>query len=249
MLGGASVGRGAPRVLMEAESRRLASVPGRLDTLIYSLHRGLQRVSRRLSLMSYRLVAQPVTHEPRVPSGRGGAIIVRQAVAGDPLLAQIDRPRKELDRRFESPGVCFVAQREQRLIGYLWILFGSYQEPEDRCVMVPAPSGQAAWDLDVYVDPAQRLSPTFVRLWDAAHAYLRERGVQWTLSRISAFNARSMASHARLGSIELGRLCFLRLFGLQIFLGSVRPYLAFSRASSSGPRIVACVPPSAARGV
>ncbi len=223
-------------------NRPLASAPGHLDNMIYALHRGLQSVSSRLSLMSYRLVAQPVIDEPRVPASRSGAIVVRRALADDPLLAQIERPRAELERRFESRGACFVAHKDQRLVGFLWVVMDRYQEPEDRSVMIPTPQGRAAWDLDVYVDPSERLGSTFARLWDAAHAFLREQGVAWTLSRISAFNSRSMASHARLGGVELGRLCYLRLFALQVFMGNVSPYLAFSLSDSPGPAIVVQAP-------
>ena len=41
--------------------------------------------------------------------------------------------------------------------------------------------------------------------WEAASALLHERGHRWTFSRISGFNAASLAAHRRLGATDLGR--------------------------------------------
>src|SRR3546814_2078183 len=54
-------------------------------------------------------------------------------------------------------------------------LFRSYQ---------PAPAGEASWDFDVYVVPAQRSGPAFGRLWDEANAFLRQQGVACSWSHL-----------------------------------------------------------------
>jgi hypothetical protein len=222
--------------------RQLAAELGWFDAALYATHGVLQRIDARLALTSYWLVAQPVPRHSLLPAGRGSSVTIRRAAPDDAMLAHIERPPAELARRFAAPGACLLAEKGGRVVGYLWLVFGTYCEPDDRCCFTPWPPGQAAWDLDIYVDPAERLGTTFVRLWDAGNALLRERGIHWTLSRIAGFNVRSRASHARFGSMRVGRLNFLRLFGLQLYLGSVWPYVAVSFRTSAGPQIRARVP-------
>jgi hypothetical protein len=96
-------------------------------------------------------------------------------------------------------------------------------------------AGRASWDFDVYLRPDQRLGPGFARLWDTANAYLRERGVRWSVSRISAFNPRSLAAHARLGTRRIGSAIFLCLGRLQVALSSIPPHIHFSHGPSRVP--------------
>ena len=71
---------------------------------------------------------------------------------------------------------------------------------------------------------------------------LREHGVEWTMSRISCYNPRSLASHARLGAVALGEGTFLCFGRVQIAMLSLPPYLFFSLRPGSMPRIVLQAP-------
>ncbi len=209
---------------------------GLTNALLYVINRLLQKFSSACSLDSYYLVAQPVSAKPLLAPHRGKAITVRLASPGDEALAFVQRPIDEIERRFAGPGVCFVAEREGQLVGFLWLILGSYQEPSDRCTFY-IDSRHAAWDLDVYVAPEFRLSPVFALLWTAANAWMRARDISWTLSRVSCFNERSLRSHGRLGLVKLGRLTIARFGPAQITLSSVKPYVSLSVRSGHGPTL------------
>jgi GNAT superfamily N-acetyltransferase len=151
------------------------------------------------------------------------------------------RSMQEIAARFASPGVCLVAEKQGRMVGYLWLLRGQYREPDDGCIFI-LNSAQIAWDLDIFVDPAFRLSPVFARLWEAANAWLRDNGVTWTLSRISCHNQRSLQSHARLGFIRVGRMMLVKLGPLQFTLATIVPYLHIKLCRENGPTFLLHAP-------
>ena len=91
-------------------------------------------------------------------------------------------------------------------------------------------AASAAWDFDVYVAPAYRLSRAFGRLWDAANEELRSEGVRWCHSRISAFNLSSIAVHEKLGARQVGWAGFLCLGGFQLMVSSLKPWVHVSRS-------------------
>ncbi len=168
----------------------------------------------------YVLTAQPV------PAGGGmamGRLEVREAKAGDPALAGLPVDDQVLAYRFGQGAVCLVALDEGKTVGSIWFCFGAYDEDMVRCRFLLLPAATTAWDFDVYVAPDHRLGRTFARMWAAANAYLRARGVQWSLSRVSAYNVASLQSHKRLGARAVGRATFLTLGPLQIMWSTARP--------------------------
>jgi hypothetical protein len=180
---------------------------------------------------SYLLVAQPVPSEPLLPAGRGRSIVVRQLDPQDPLLLALPLDATVLAYRARQGAVCFAAFKEEAIIGCLWLCLSSYEEDEVRCRYTPDPSGKAAWDFDVYLLPGHRSGLGFARLWDEANAFLRQRGIAFSWSRISAFNPVSLTSHARLGARVAGRATFLRLGSCQLMVASLPPrwHLSFRR--------------------
>lgn len=207
---------------------------GITNALLYTLHRLLKKISTTCSLDSYYLVAQPVSAKPLLPPHRGKDTTVRLIKPGDRSLELMQRPADEIERRFAGSGVCFVAESQEQLVGFLWLLLGAYQEPGDQCTFV-IDSPNAAWDLDVYVAPERRLSPIFAILWTAANAWMVTHGIAWTLSRVSCFNERSMRSHGRLGMVKLARLTIAQFGPVQITLTSIKPYINLSVRPQPGP--------------
>ncbi len=112
---------------------------------------------------------------------------------------------------------------------------GPYQEDEVRCRYVPLTEGRSSWDFDVYVDPQHRNRIVFLKLWDEANSFLAARDIRWSLSRISAFNKASIASHTRMGAKRIGTAVFLSIGSLQIFAATVPPYVGLSRRPDSFP--------------
>ncbi len=207
---------------------------GITNALLYVLHRLLKKISATCSLDSYHLVAQPVSSKPLLPPHRGKDTTVRMIKPGDRSLELMQRPADEIERRFAGPGVCFVAESQEKLVGFLWLLLGAYQEPGDHCTFI-IDSPNAAWDLDIYIAPERRLSPVFAILWTAANSWMDKHGIGWTLSRVSCFNERSMRSHGRLGMVKLGRLTIAQFGPVQITVTSIKPYINLSVRPQPGP--------------
>ncbi|MFO7188430.1 MAG: N-acetyltransferase [Pseudomonadota bacterium] len=202
--------------LSGAPGRRWRPIPGLPpgEALFYGTARLAQKLSaQRVRVVRYRLTAQPVAQAPLLPARAHSAVRVERLAPDHPLAAQLvaqsPRPAEVIRRRFAHGAHCYAAFKEERsLLGFLWLQYGAYDEDEVRCLFVPQPEGQAAWDFDVWVHPAHRASRVFVRLWDAAFADLRTRGVRWTMSRVNAYNPESLHSHRRLGAVILGTATF-----------------------------------------
>jgi hypothetical protein len=189
---------------------------------------GIDRTSTKLGfgprVFYYDLVVQPIASERLLPKGLGRSIAVRPIPKGDPALSSMPVPEKVLDWRFEQPTVCLGAFQEERLIAYVWLCLGAYEEDEVRCRFVPCPEDEAVWDFDVYVFPEYRFSPAFARLWD-------------TCSRISRFNPSSQRAHERMAARRVGRALYLKAKRVQWMLASVPPFLHLSLGDANRPRI------------
>lgn len=209
---------------------------GWFNTGLFALDRLLGIVSRgRLRLYRYYLIAQPVSKAALVPPGRGKKIEIRLVREDDEIIRQFPRPAAAIQSRFKQGAKCLVALKEGEFIGFLWLLMGNYQEDEVRARYVPLPSGESAWDFDVYVAPGFRLGLTFLRLWDHANHILCENNILWSCSRISAFNTGSLGAHARLGTLSLGSAVFFCAGRWQVTFSSISPYFHLSSHPGSFP--------------
>jgi hypothetical protein len=200
--------------------------------------------SGRSRIIKYHLVAQPTASISERHSGRPGSkrLKVEIATPDHPVVMQFPRPQAVIARRFASGARCFVATLGGEFAGFLWIQEGAYEEDEVRCVFVPEPAQTVAWDFDVYVQPRFRMGRAFSELWAGACRHLADRGVEWTVSRISAFNHRSLQVHDRLGARKVGSAFFLAIGGLQLSLFSTWPLVHFSASVRSRP-VVRVRPP------
>ncbi len=212
--------------------RRLGWVNAWLYSIAYALSRTF---GDRVRLTKYDFVAQPVVAFPRVVPRASDAIRIWRITPDDPIVEQFPRPADVIARRFAQGAVCFVARAQQQFAGYIWLQRTPYDEDEVRCLYIPLPKSTSAWDFDVYVAPAFRMGRCFLKLWDAANAHLLEQGVEWTLSRIDAFNVRSFKAHARLGVRKLGGGVFLSIGNAQLAILSLSPFLHLSLDARSRP--------------
>lgn len=216
---------------------RAAAELGWGNAILYGLDRLLAAVSKQhLRLFKYYFVAQPVAEKSFLPESRGKSVALRWITSHDPMLTA-PRPPHILRQRFEQGAICLVAEIGGRFSGFLWLHLGRYREDEVRSRYVPAPLGRAAWDFDVYVEPPQRIGFAFLRMWDEANKFLREHGVRWTLSRISAFNSGSMASHSRLGMKRLGSAVFFCAWSVELMLADFPPYVHVSWSDAGTPDV------------
>lgn len=231
-------GRGAARGLsVFGKAGAALRELGRLNGSLYLLDRALGHLGGGVRLYRYILFAQPVPAAPLLPVRRGRTIEVRPVAAGDPALAAMPLDGAVLRHRYGQGAVCFGAFRGAAMIGCQWLSLGPYDEDEVRSRFVPSPSRQASWDFDIYIQPEQRAGLAFARLWDTANAYLRERGVAWSFSRISAFNPASIASHGRLGARRIGSATYLRAGRWQLMVCGMSPYVHLSGGNGTVPQI------------
>lgn len=191
---------------------------------------------------AYYLIAQPVPRKRLLAESRGRSIEVRQVERGDPALAGLPLTPEILAFRFGQGAICLGAFKGSEIIGCLWLCFGPYAEDEVRCRFVPRPGDRTSWDFDVYVMPEHRLGPTFVKLWDKANLLLRERGIDWSLSRISLLNKNSLSAHFRLGGQPIGKVVFLRAGPAQVMIASLPPYLHVSASRRTMPTLILSPP-------
>lgn len=206
---------------------------GPISAPLYLLHLALSVPSGgRAKIERFILVAQPVHDAPLLPPGKVVNSTARQLDPGDPLLAQCPRPAEVIAERYAQGAICLAISKGDVLQAFIWLIQKHYDEDVARVRFVLPPSGNATWDFDVYVAPAYRLGYTFLKLWDAANAHLRGLGARWSLSRISAFNAGSLASHSRLGARQLGTATFFIAGPVQIMLSNLSPgfHISFGKS-------------------
>lgn len=205
--------------------------------LLYGIDEVLRRSGSRFRLFCYEIMVQPVSTEPLAPASLTRKVSVREIPQGDPLLDEMPPPKTVIDDRFDQNAVCLAAFKADSILGYQWVCFGPYDEDEVRCTFVPDPSDTTVFDFDFYVYPAHRFGIGFVALWDGTNAYLRERGIEFSCSRVSYFNTASRKSHDHLKWKRVGLTTFLRGRSWQLMIGTVAPYLHISFGETARPRV------------
>jgi hypothetical protein len=230
---------------MRDSGSRTSSIIARLGWwtgTLYVVALTLRRFCPFFSIEKYYVVAQPVPARELLPESRGKGIFIRPIDHDHPLISQLPRPREEMARRFAGGAVCFLAMRENRIIGHLWVTRSPYRESVHGAEFVPQPPGRTAWDFDMWIDPAERLGLAFARLWDRCNSYLREQGVRWTCSRVSAFNSESLQAHARLGMRVMHSLLYFGAGQVELLIADVAPFVALSFSPHTFPAIEVTAP-------
>lgn len=201
----------------------------RVDSICFAAARVLPYVSfGKGRVVRYRLYAMAVSSWPVPRSRKRPGIVCRRMEANSPELDEFPRPASVCDRRFRDGAVCYAAFMHERPAGFIWFVPGLYEEDECYCQFLPLPRERAAWDFDVYVFPEFRHTRAFVALWNAAAEHMRRNGIDWTMSRISAFNPGSISAHRRLGAREVGSASFILIGRVQLMVTNLRPRLRLS---------------------
>lgn len=227
-----------PTQSMLSRVRAKVRLLGWSDTLCFITDAMLRRVSLgSIKLVKYYFVAQPVAVVAAKPARPAGATRVYVAACVDEVIEQAGRPPQTLRSRFDQRSRCVVAERGGQLAGFIWLCPESYREDEVRCVYRWSPAAQVVWDYDVFIAPPFRMGRLFSRLWEHAHTLLATENVRWTLSRIDAFNAGSLAAHRKLGALDVARGWFVLIGSAQITVSSARPHWHFSLRDADAPQL------------
>lgn len=205
---------------------------------LYILDQGLRRLSPQLGLFLYELMVQPITDRRLLPAGLSKNLTFRQIRRGDPEIQLMPARPDVKEIRFEQGAMCLGAYQRDTLIGYIWLSFGDYREDEVRCTYVLPADHPAVFDFDLYVMPEKRMGIGFLGVWHGANQHLQDRGIRYTFSRVTRFNTASRRSHARLGARRVGVAVFLKLWGLQLMVSAIRPYIHVSVRGRKAPRLI-----------
>jgi hypothetical protein len=193
---------GAGNACLYASSRLLAALSG-----------------DRVRIIKYYFAAQPV--KSALGGSTSGSFSLQWIARDSPLFSQVERPQRVIAARFAQGARCPAATvNGTELAGFLWFVIGPYDEDEVRARFIPAPAGEAAWDFDVTVMPRFRMGRLFSYLWLRASDELASQGVTHSVSRISAFNPVSIASHRRLGARIVGAATFVCIGRWQVMRAS-----------------------------
>lgn len=203
--------------------------------LLYGVDRVCERLRLPVRIFRYAIVAQPVPGRALLPPRRGRKITVTTINPLDPALKALELTNDVLAFRNAQQPTVFVAHQDGDLIGCLWLNFSKFDEDEVRCRYVPRPTDRTCWDYGVYLHPDHRSGFGFARLWDEANAFLRARGVRWSLSRISTFNVASMTSHRSLGAVTIGYVVFITIGRLQLMFSGLVPRVHLSLGPTRTP--------------
>lgn len=209
-----------------------------IDEVLYAVNRLMRYASGdRWRIVKYFLVAQPIPPDAGAPSRSPETIRVSLAGPQHPMVGVFPRPPEVIQQRFAHGATCLVAVAKDRFMGFLWLAWKEYHEDEIRCVYRFTDPSRSVWDFDVHVEPQYRMGRTFMRLWQAANRHLAQHSVEWSFSRISAFNRGSLAAHARLGARKLHSALFFCFGDVQLSFFTLQPFFHFSTSSQSTPVI------------
>lgn len=181
--------------------------------------RVLQRLTQRAAVRLYDLMEQPVDSSSPLPAAHAQHVRWQRLGPGSPELELMPVPASVRQARLAQGAHGLAVYLRDKYVGYAWLAFDHHDEDEVRCRFGLEQPQRSAFDFDVYVFPQYRLGRAFAAVWHAVNAYLRERGVERTCSRISRFNVASQRAHAQLGARRVGSALFLQFGALQLAFG------------------------------
>jgi len=199
---------------------------------LYVLDRVLRGISPRLGIYVYEFMVQPIPDKPLLPGNLLRGLLFREIRQGDPEIALMPARPEIKDSRFAQGAICLGTFSKDKLIGYIWLCFGSYEEDEVRCTYRMVNRDESVFDFDLFVFPEYRMGVGFTAVWHGANEYLRKRGIRYSFSRLTRFNLASRRSHRHLGWKRVASAIFLKIFGAELMVATIFPYLSFS----FGPR-------------
>lgn len=184
------------------------------------------RVASALPLLHYhryRFLAVPVSGMPAMPRGYA----VRPMGAVD-LSGRIDADDEVIAYRLQQGMTPLAAGREGTLVGVTWVTEKSFLEDEVRAHYKLPPD--AAWDTGLWIEEEHRMSRAFAALWAGTASWLRERALEWSISRVADYNLASIRPHYGMGAVDLGTATFTGLGPLQ-FASRGSPYVSLRAPS------------------
>lgn len=205
--------------------------------LLYAADQVLRRLSPKVGLYAYELMVQPIGGKALLPVNLAKNLRFTEIGRGDPAIELMPARADIKAARFDQGAICLGVYRKDKLIGFSWFCFNTYEEDEVRCTYELAVADQSVFDFDFYVFPEHRMGIGFLAVWHGANEYLRARGIRYTFSRLTSFNVASRRAHAHLGWKCVGRALFLQAWRVELMLATVAPFTFLSWSGEQRPRL------------
>ena len=195
---------------------------GLTNATIYWLDRSLGKLTAgKLRVIKYYFLVQPLSSE--IFSTRGGSYSFSLATPSDYSTIEFPRPSHIIDERVRNGYQCIIARKNDKLVAFLWYNARFYLEDEVRCKYLLGCPDNSVWDFDVYIDPKYRLGRLFSQLWAFTSEHLQNNGIDWSFSRVHAYNHSSLGAHSKLGAETIGWASFLVVGPLQLSISTHKP--------------------------
>jgi hypothetical protein len=190
---------------------------------------GVAKLLAKAEIIAYRrykLVGIPLDAMPKMPKGFETRLLTPQQLANE----QIDVGEETQAARFAAGLKCLGTYNAKGvLVATSWVTDQDYEEDE-AFLRYQLPEN-CCWDTGLWVAPEFRGGRAFAAAWAGLAGWMRERGLRWSLSRITDYNLASLQSHSRLKAIPLGS-CIILKAGTVQFATSAKPRLASTRATT-----------------
>lgn len=170
---------------------------------------------RHVSYMRYKLIALSADSLPDMPRGYSFRELGADELAG--FTINIDRAAQA--ERFEQGMICLgTFDRAGALIGIIWLARRIHSEG-DLHLRYHLPEN-AAWDTGLWIPEDKRMGRAFSAVWGSVKQWLRQEGLEWSMSSIADYNISSILAHRRLGSVRLRYIVVLRVGRMQMTIGA-----------------------------
>lgn len=185
-----------------------------------------------LAFHRYIFTAVPRAALPAMPRG----YTVRTLSEAECRQLDLGTPPDAVEYRLGMGCSALAAfNRKGDLVGSFWLTERPFRE--DEIDLLYDTQGQGAWDLGLYVPPEHRATRAFAALWAGAGEWLDARGLGWSFSRITDYNAASLSAHARLQGWRLGTAWAFSMGKWQLTGSSLLPRPRWHRVGGNTPVI------------
>lgn len=205
---------------------------------LYALNRLFRRLSSNLRIQIHDWMVQPITAKPLLPERFARSFVTREIEKDDPAILKMPIRPEILKLRLRQNTKCLgTYDRKNRLVGYVWLSFDTYEEDQARCTFVLSPPDHSVFDFDLRVSPDYQMGIGFAALWHGVNRYLFERSVRFSFSRLDRFNQASAKAHNHLGWKRVGWAVIFQLWRTEVMLMSRMPWFYLSLGESARARI------------
>ena len=170
---------------------------------------------RHVAYHRYKLIRIAAAALPDMPRGYSARAL------GPTELARhvIDVGPEAQAERFRAGLACLgTFDRAGALVGVVWMARVAHRE-NDLHVRYVLPDN-AAWDTGMWIPEDKRMGRAFAAVSAAIKQWLREHGLDCSMSSIADYNVSSILAHRRLGSVRMRYVTVLRLGRYQLNLGA-----------------------------